>query len=772
MNRGERPLRILCVVDLPWNARLGAIRVWMELADHWRAAGHTVNHYSLSEAFPKPTSRNVILSLRQMRFASRAARFIRRNASRYDVIDSHLGTVPFSKKRLDFRGLLVARSVGFFWLYEKFDRTSRRRWPDISRGKLTGRIFYNFTRRRVMRSAVRAIHHADLLNLPNEDELKSLRDDLHSRKLAIVQPYGLTVERRRQLSDSSLPSESRLSTPKICFLGMWSVRKGARDLGEIVRLIRARVPKTMFRFLGTFTDAAKVLHDLGIDRCDWCEIIREYDPADLPTLLSDCTAGVFPSYVEGFGLGLLEQLAAAIPTVAYDAPGPRQILAPAADELLVRAGDVAATSARVVNILQSPFSKYVALQKRCSEIAARYSWPEIAADTTKAYRAGLDAERGPIIFTQPFGWRSPGGGARIMRALLREAPMPFEFICTSTSRPPAHTEIREVHLGLRPHLGRLERSRFAGIAHAIAPLFARRFAHHLEKGCRYARAIHAVAHGGLDFSHAFDVAEKLALPFFLHVHDDFLYSTRVRNRAGDAAISRAWSGAAARFVISDQLGEEYQRRYGARDYVVITDGIKCIAPAPRARSSAKLRVYFMGLFHLEYEPNLHAFAQALRELQRANFAATVTMRCGGLRPSVLHEADFIRVLPFADEAEIERDLEEADLLYLPLPFDAAHASLVRFSLSTKLVTYLGSGIPILYHGPEQSAVGDLLAQHNASFVSHSLDPAQITAVLRHFIDNQAAGDAVATRALVLARAKFSLPQIREKFWSTIRSFIQ
>jgi glycosyltransferase involved in cell wall biosynthesis len=764
MNRSERPLRILCVVNLPWDARLGATRVWMELAEQWRGAGHTVDHYSLSEAFPQPATRNAIVSLRQLRFVGRAARFIRKNAQRYDVIDSLLGTVPFPKMRLRFRGLLVARSVGFYWLYEKFDRDARIRWPDLARGKLSGRIFYNFTRRHILRSAARAVHHADLLNLPNEDELKSLREDLHSQKPAIIEPYGLTAERRCNLAHAAISPKARLAAPKVCFLGMWSVRKGARDLGDIVRRVRAAVPRVTFRFLGTFTDDAKVLHDLGIDRCDWCEIIREYEPADLPALLSDCTAGVFPSYVEGFGLGLLEQLAAAIPTVAYDTPGPRQILSPAANVFLVPAGDTAAMSARIINILRAPLPEYVAFQEKSSAIAAQFSWPEIAGRTLDEYRARLCQNPAPIIFTQPFGWRSPGGGARIMRALLRSAPVPFEFICTSPSSPPRQNGICEIHLPLRPSFGRLERSRFAGLAHSTAPLFAGRFQRRLQKHCRNAAAVHSVSHGGLDFSHAFQAAKRSRIPFFLHVHDDFIYSARVPNRAAACAISHAWSGAAARFVISDELGKEYQRRYGTNDYIVITDGIETIAPAPHPRASGQLRVYFMGLFHLEYEPNLRAFVRALQQVKAD---ATMPMRCGSLRSSIRREANFIRVLPFAEETEIERDLQESDLLYLPLPFDAAHASFVRFSLSTKLVTYLGSGVPIFYHGPGQSAVGELLAKNGAAFICDSLEPARVEDTLRHFIDDQAAGEAVAARALALARAQFSLPQIRERFWSAI-----
>src|SRR5437763_5485902 len=139
MSNRQRPLRILCVVNLPWDARLGATRVWMELAEQWRAAGHTVTHFSLTEAFPKPASRNATVSLRQARFPRRAARFIRTNGAQYDVIDALLGTLPFSKKQLCFNGLLVARSVGSYWLYEQFDRAARTRWPDIPRGKIAGR---------------------------------------------------------------------------------------------------------------------------------------------------------------------------------------------------------------------------------------------------------------------------------------------------------------------------------------------------------------------------------------------------------------------------------------------------------------------------------------------------------------------------------------------------------------------------------------------------------------------------------------------------------
>jgi hypothetical protein len=97
MSAVETPLRILIVVNLPWDVRLGAIRVWAELAQEWRAAGVVVEHYSLTEAFPKPVTSRVGYALREITFAFKAAAFVRKNAARFEVIDALIGALPFSK---------------------------------------------------------------------------------------------------------------------------------------------------------------------------------------------------------------------------------------------------------------------------------------------------------------------------------------------------------------------------------------------------------------------------------------------------------------------------------------------------------------------------------------------------------------------------------------------------------------------------------------------------------------------------------------------------
>jgi glycosyltransferase involved in cell wall biosynthesis len=385
----QKPLRILTIVDLPWEARLGASRVFIELTEAWRAAGHMVTKYCLTDAYPTPASAPFVSAWRQLGFSSKAAAFVRKNHDRFDVIDCLLGTLPFSKKRLDFTGLLVARSVGFYRLYRDFERMAQERWPDQPRGKLLGRIFYSAIKKRAFKASESALKNCDLLNFPNEDEAKYLRDELNSDKPAIVQPYGLTAERRRALLEAAAPPNVRLAEKKVSFIGMWSIRKGAKDWGEVIQRVRAAVPETRFVFLGTLTDDRNVFRDLGLSGGDFIQLVQEYHPDELPKLLSDSTVGAFPSYADGFGLAVLEQLAAGISPVAYDVPGPRSILQEHLPELLVPAGDVEKFAAAIIRVLQSDLAAYEKLTEQSFATANHFDWSTIAEDTARSYETYL-----------------------------------------------------------------------------------------------------------------------------------------------------------------------------------------------------------------------------------------------------------------------------------------------------------------------------------------------------------------------------------------------
>jgi len=754
---------------MPWDSRLGGARIWMELEAQWQAAGHHVEHFSLTDAFPQAGTSRAGFALRQARFAQRAANYVRKNSAAFDVIDALIGSLPASKAQLKFSGLLVARSIGLNQLYETFEQSVRAKHSS-ERGTLPGRVLYSLLRRRGLQASDQSLANADLINVPNATEAQYLRDELHITKPVIVQPYGLTEEQRQAFVEAALPTAERLVNKTVSFVGMWSARKGAHDWPHIIERVRNQVPNARFRFLGTMVEDHIIAKDLTrLDPAAY-ENNPTYDPADLPQLLSDCALGAFPSYVEGFGLAVLEQLAAGIPTVAYDVAGPRDMLH-SVPELLVPPGDHSRFADAIATLLRDEHRRYSTLAQECVAAAANFDWRAISADTLRDYQVGLKRLETDLLLIQPFSLASAGGGARILRALVQEAPASWLSVCCAPQSPPRFEG--EVHLPTRPGWGKFEHSRLAMFPQLTTRLFQRRFQRRLLSLCkdRRVRAIHAVAHSCLDFATASSVARELRLPFLLSVHDDVAYTAQhLPSASREAAMRSAWNDAAACFVISEGLGREYARRYGERDYIVVTDGVTDVAGQPASPSPEKLRVYFMGMFHMAYEENLRALLQGLGHFARSSGkVVTMTCRCEHIRSQLLNGSTAVTVLPFADEQQVQHDIQKADLLYLPIPFGEEHSSFARYSLSTKMVTYLGSGVPILYHGPAESAAYELLTKYNAAVVATSLDPHVTAEVLSTITAERAVN--VARNALELARAQFTLAEQRRKFWGAISEFI-
>jgi glycosyltransferase involved in cell wall biosynthesis len=137
------------------------------------------------------------------------------------------------------------------------------------------------------------------------------------------------------------------------------------------------------------TDEQTVLHDLELSPSESIRSLTSYDPKELPQLIGGSVVGLFPSYIEGFGLSVLEQLASGMPTIAYDVPGPRHIFGAAGAEFLVPAGNTKAMVERTLDILRMNETDYTALSARCRQIAAQFRWEQIAADTIREYTVAL-----------------------------------------------------------------------------------------------------------------------------------------------------------------------------------------------------------------------------------------------------------------------------------------------------------------------------------------------------------------------------------------------
>lgn len=273
--------------------------------------------------------------------------------------------------------------------------------------------------------------------------------------------------------------------------------------------------------------------------------------------------------------------------------------------------------------------------------------------------------------------------------------------------------------------------------------------------------IHLIHHG--PYSTALFTPEFLrGKQLWVSFHDHYS-TTHTTFESTDAF----WKKANRRLVISEEMGQEYQRLFGDFDYEIITDGITSEEiKAPREINKAEpVIIYFSGLLHLGYYPLFRTLADALDVLTRQAISFKLVLRG-------TQELDFLNNRLFAIEYRagfisddaIKQELDAASILYLPIKF--SDADFYLYSLSTKMVSYLGAPGSILYHGPLDSAACRLMERSGAAVCCGSLNADDLVKDLQTLLEGRSE---VSANAKLLAKTDFNLTGIQERFWEVQHS---
>lgn len=182
-------------------------------------------------------------------------------------------------------------------------------------------------------------------------------------------------------------------------------RKGSYELIEAVGRVKQRLahPPLLVVLGGhSFQDHRpyrdRVLaraHELGLD--EDLAVLGTVTDDELISWYHAADAFAFPSVKEGWGLAVLEAMAAGLPVVASDIPVFREYLTDGHSALLPPVGDVDALTHALDRMAHEP-----ALRRRLAanggEVAARFSWDAAARQHSELYRqtaSTLPADRVP-----------------------------------------------------------------------------------------------------------------------------------------------------------------------------------------------------------------------------------------------------------------------------------------------------------------------------------------------------------------------------------------
>lgn len=363
-----------------------------------------------------------------------------------------------------------------------------------------------------------------------------------------------------------------------------------------------------------------------------------------------------------------------------------------------------------------------------------------------------------LISFQQYSLYDTGGGSRILRRLyLNREKQVISIGVKQNNSKTSVGDITEEIITASPVHKKWMRSFIRDIATwCRESLFLNNCLNKIRKKIKGidADVLHIVDHGkySLAFLSSFNSNHKIWVSY----HDHFLTA------GGEYTISeKLWNIADRRLVISNEMGLEYQKLFGPREFEVITDGVAAseVSTVREISDNNIINVYFAGLLHISYLPLFKVFSEALNDLSD-QYKFKLTLR-GTQDVDFLNNKKFkVEYLPVTMDSELlKKELDEADILYLPIKFTVPE--FYKYSLSTKMVGYLGGSGSILYHGPFDSAACNLLKENEAAVSCITLEKDDMIESIKELIIN---GKEKSVNAKALIEKMFLLNDIQQKFW--------
>lgn len=222
-------------------------------------------------------------------------------------------------------------------------------------------------------------------------------------------------------------------------------------------------------------------------------------------------------------------------------------------------------------------------------------------------------------------------------------------------------------------------------------------------------------------------------------------------RASDLVIAPSWAMAA-----------DFKARYGVPSVPIIASIAASVAepPATGVRLDGALTIGIAGQFYAS--DAWVAFYDALDSCGWSIGGRDVVLNVygAGPPPNIFH-IDRVRLRGWIPQKELVGVLaSECDVCYCPYPFDPQLADVSRYSFPSKLVVYLASGRPVLFHGPDYSSPSMYLEERGAGICCHTTDASSIIAAIAELSNNPSVYSATANRGSTAFMADFTLDKLK------------
>ncbi len=280
------------------------------------------------------------------------------------------------------------------------------------------------------------------------------------------------------------------------------------------------------------------------------------------------------------------------------------------------------------------------------------------------------------------------------------------------------------------------------------------------------------------------IRRRFGLPLVVHMMDDWPSTNyrggflsgfqRARMRRN---LRHLLSSARVRMAICEQMSDAYTERYGL-PFVSFQNAIevnrwRAVAKTDFSLCDPVVVVYAGSLLPFAQLDGIIECCQAIAELNeggyhiRFDIVTPRPMADRYRRDLEIHPSIGIYDAISEDEPFFRR-LAEADILFLPANFSARSQRYLRYSMPTKVPSYLVSGTPILVYGPGQVAQVDYARSARWGHVVHARGISRIKEALISLMNDEDLRRRLSAAASATVETNHDSAVVRPAFQESLR----
>ena len=374
-----RKLKILIVTPGVLNGVLGKAKVHHEMKQEWEQQGHIVDTLDSYKLYPK--GKTFFSKFFGPPVTYLIWKHLKKMAKGYDVIDANMEAIIYPKASYGFKGIVMARSHGIMPVFkageqmEGYKRGEAEEKKTLSLKTRIGNFYRSFKKSPEEKDFYSSVQYADMVHCLNKDEYNYFESIGVSKEKLVIIPNALPEATIAFYNKTPVDNKQNA----LAFIGSWTIRKGVKDLEGIVNTIKKHTQIDKLYLLGGYWSEEKTRSDFSESNQAILEVIPHFTPEQIPKIHETVKVGLFPSYAEGFGYAVVEQLACGVPVVAYKVPGPSDILASLeGGTLLIAPGDRILFGQKVASILQMEEQAFKSLAERSKQESRKFLLSDIA----------------------------------------------------------------------------------------------------------------------------------------------------------------------------------------------------------------------------------------------------------------------------------------------------------------------------------------------------------------------------------------------------------